>query len=932
MKGHPMLTIIHFSVMAALLIACLSVATQANAANTDWFRDAKYGAFMHFLPGSPEGLVQVEKFDTEALAKQLQSMGVKYFVITLGQNSGYFNSPNAAYDRYTGYAPGERCSKRDLPMDLYKSLKPYGIRMMLYLPAQTPNGDTRAQKAFGIAEGPKDQPIDVVFARKWAEVIQEWSDRYKDKVSGWWFDGSYQWVKFNDDIAKIYSEAVKHGNPNSIAAFNPGVQVIHYSKYDDYTAGELNEPFANIPTSRWLEGSQWHALTFLGQNWGQRNTRFTDEQWAGWVKSVVAGGGVVTLDMGPNYDPQAGPIGAIAQAQVDQIKAVKAAIRDVAPQNAPKKLKRSDSYLGIHFDFHAGEDCKEIGKNTTRAMIESIIEQVHPDYLQIDCKGHPGLSSYPTKVGNQAPGFVGDPLKLWREVTAEHGVGLFMHYSGVWDYEAVKKHPEWAAVRADGKPSTQAISFFGGYADNLLIPQLRELSGVYGVDGAWVDGECWASEADWGEASIAAFKKATGFTDVPRKPEDAHWREFLDFNRDAFRAYLRHYIGEVKKTNPTMQLCSNWAFTDHMPEAVCAPVDWVSGDLSPTDSVNAARFSARYCAHQGKPWDLMAWSFAYVTGKQGGQKSAIQLKQEAAAVIAMGGGFQAYFTQNRDGSVRLGEMPVMAEVAKFCRERQAFCHGAKQVPQVALLFSTVAHYREVNGLFPRDLSRIRGTLEALLESRQSVEVVSEHILKGKMGQYPIIVVPELEYLDPAFKTELAAYVRGGGHLLLVGAGTAALFKTELASAVKAAGANPAATIAKVGKGQIIATNAPFSQAYISNRTAAARDGLNGLARQLFPNPIVEVTGSPDVDVIVNRLNGHLAINLVNTSGQHADGDPLIIKEIPPVGPFDMSIRASVKPVRITLQPGGTALDFDYRDGKAHITVPKVDIHSIVVVE
>src|SRR5208282_1217206 len=95
----------------------------------------------------------------------------------------------------------------------------------------------------------------------------------------------------------------------------------------------------------------------------------------------------------------------------------------------PKRLKRAESFLGVHFDFHAGPDCTEIGKNTTRKMIEDVINQVHPDYLQIDCKGHPGLSSYPTKVGNAAPGFVGDALRLWREVTAERGVALYMHYS-----------------------------------------------------------------------------------------------------------------------------------------------------------------------------------------------------------------------------------------------------------------------------------------------------------------------------------------------------------------------------------------------------------------------------------------------------------------------------------------------------------------------
>ena len=133
--------------------------------------------------------------------------------------------------------------------------------------------------------------------------------------------------------------------------------------------------------------------------------------------------------------------------------------RDATAQ-PPKRLQRADSFLGIHFDFHAGPDCTEIGKNTTPAMVENIINLVHPDYLQVDCKGHRGLSSYPTKVGNPAPGFVGDPLRVWREVTAARGVALYMHYSGVWDSEAIMRHPDWAVINADGKTNSNATSFF----------------------------------------------------------------------------------------------------------------------------------------------------------------------------------------------------------------------------------------------------------------------------------------------------------------------------------------------------------------------------------------------------------------------------------------------------------------------------------------
>lgn len=639
---------------------------------------------------------------------------------------------------------------------------------------------------------------------------------------------------------------------------------------------------------------------------------------------------------------------------------------------APKRLRRADSFLGIHFDFHAGPDCTEVGKNTTPAMIENIIRLVGPDYLQIDCKGHPGYSSYPTKVGQPVPGFVGDPLRVWRDVTARHGVGLYLHYSGVFDSHAVR-NPGWAAIDASGKPSTQATSFFGPYADQLLIPQLRELAGEYGVDGVWVDGECWASVPDYSPAALEAFRKATGFQDAPRKRGEPHWFEFLQFHREAFRNYLRHYITEVKRTHPGFQMCSNWAYTDHMAEAVNAPVDFLSGDYSPEDSVNSARLSARYLVRQGKPWDLMAWSFTTQPGRN--QKSALQLQREAAVVVALGGGFQAYHKQKRDGSIFDEQMKVMGEVAQFCRDRQTLCHHAEPIAQVGLLLSTAGHYRRIHGLFNRDLAHVQGALHALLESQLSVEVVGEHQLAGRLSEYPLLVVPEWEYLEPAFQNSLVAYVEAGGNLLLLGPQTANLFhdtldvslldaprsgvpfeldhqgtrtpskatlqavtlgpnatpfaSLHLADTQTPSPAQPAASVRRLGRGRIAATYFTLGQTYRSAPSEGIRRFVHDLTRQLLPEPMVEVTGTHDVDVSLARQRGQLLVHLVNTAGPHRTQP--ILDSFPPIGPLKVAIRHPQTPAKVTLEPSGQLLRFEHRDGRILLEVPPIAIHQAVVV-
>jgi hypothetical protein len=75
-----------------------------------------------------------------------------------------------------------------------------------------------------------------------------------------------------------------------------------------------------------------------------------------------------------------------------------------------------------------------------------------PDYIQVDCKGHPGVSSYPTAVGQQAASYDKDPLALIRKVTDAHRTGLYVHYSGVKDINYVRLHPEQARLQVNGKP------------------------------------------------------------------------------------------------------------------------------------------------------------------------------------------------------------------------------------------------------------------------------------------------------------------------------------------------------------------------------------------------------------------------------------------------------------------------------------------------
>lgn len=640
------------------------------------------------------------------------------------------------------------------------------------------------------------------------------------------------------------------------------------------------------------------------------------------------------------------------------------------------KLKRADSFFGVHFDLHASEDITDAGKTLTAGMIDTFLMKVRPDFIQIDCKGHPGISSYPTKVGFHVKGFEKDPLKLFRERTEANNVALYMHFSGVWDGKVVKEHPDWAIVMANGERSKQKTSFFSPYLDTYMIPQLKELSD-YKVDGAWIDGECWAVEPDYSDASLARFTQETGITEIPRKQSDKYYPAFMEYTRRLFREHLNKYVNAIHKYNPAFQITSNWSYSSMMPEKVTIDVDYLSGDVTPQNGVYRSAFEARCLAPQGKPWDLMAWGFSWNGGKMPmNVKSSVQLEQEAAQIMAMGGGVQFYFQQNRDLSIKPWLATMLSEIGTFCRERQPYCQKAMAIPQIALLYPTVSYQRSASRPYSNPLGKLEGALNLVLDGQHTVEILMEHHLTGKMDQYPLIIIPECDYLEPSFIEELKKYVSSGGHLLIMGTETTKLFKNELGikslktlnetetffatgnkigairSALDSVEINPgvkvlstyyngsdfrskgnmiASSLNNVGKGTVAGVYFNAGSDYLEYKSPVLRDYISSLINDLFPDPLVRVAGSHLVHVTLNKLNNKMYVNLVNIAGEHTNQNAIGYDEIPALKDLTISIKTDKKPARLLLQPEGIELIVDFQKGVSTVVVPELKIHSILEV-
>jgi len=300
--------------LAALVILGSACGNKAHAGNTntDWFSRAGYGVFVHYLEdlqNAPDQLHSlgrhtswdacVREFDTKRFAEAMTQAGAGYVIFTMHQRTRFLIAPNATFDRLTGYQPGEACATRDLVEDLYQALHRRKIPLMLYWTGDGPRADARAAAALGWKD-----PVTAEYVQKWASVVREYGERYGDKIAGWWVDGSYRFIGYDDQKLGILASALKAGNEKRIIAFNPGVEdkVSPYSRYEDYTCGEQNQ-FLDQPTSRWVGGEQWHILSFLGCGqshlgaaWGMPGAKYSKQELIDYVFAVNQAGGVVSID------------------------------------------------------------------------------------------------------------------------------------------------------------------------------------------------------------------------------------------------------------------------------------------------------------------------------------------------------------------------------------------------------------------------------------------------------------------------------------------------------------------------------------------------------------------------------------------------------------------------------------------------------------
>lgn len=643
-----------------------------------------------------------------------------------------------------------------------------------------------------------------------------------------------------------------------------------------------------------------------------------------------------------------------------------------------KKL-RKNSFFGIHFDFHALEG-EVVARNYMPETVEELLDRVKPDFVQCDTKGHAGFSSYPTQVGTQAYEIKEDILKMWRTATEKRDIALYAHHSGLYDMQAAKQHPEWAVKDEYGNISNEYMSPFSPYADEILIPQLKEIAVKYRLDGAWVDGDCWGAMVDYNEYAVQKYFELSGKKAQVRG--DSDYEDYRDFCRRGFLEYVRHYINEVKKVVPEFQMTSNWIFSAYMPVEPSVGVDFLSGDYDTENSVASARYQGRCVANRNMPWELMSWGQNAIPcswkTENRNTKEYVQYCQEAAEIISLGGAYVFFnIMYGGGGCVQKWAIPIWEKVAQFVREREEVCFKAEPYNEIAVLYPEEKTPPESEKLYDNTYDGFKSVcawIDAIQNIQLSCGVLNEYQLNTEtLNTYKILIIPNSQFISKASADIISEYIKSGGKVItdiksvkyfsniikaepgkienrlifLDGGNALAALNTEVTDSIPRnvdvsgkyydenyynGNGHTASFTAKYGKGRLLCMCFDFSGSYKDNVSTAIEIFLRKQLEIMNFNPQIRVLNSHFVDVVLTKKNHNLLINLINYSGPHMVKRVRSYGEIPPL--YDIEICISTeKPVKkIYSEPGHKECDFEVKDNKIFLKVEELKVHKTIVAE
>ncbi|MBP3327771.1 MAG: beta-galactosidase trimerization domain-containing protein [Clostridia bacterium] len=641
----------------------------------------------------------------------------------------------------------------------------------------------------------------------------------------------------------------------------------------------------------------------------------------------------------------------------------------------------------VHLDFHTSEFVP-VGNNFSKEQFQQALKAGHVDSITVFSKCHHGWSYHPTKVNEMHPTLNFDLLGAQLEACKEIDVNAPVYISAGFDEKEYVRHPEWrhrwstdeaAEKEYENEVHFHLLCFNTGYLD-LLCAQIEEVMQMYNPCGIFLD---IISERQCFCEKCLADMKAAGLD--PDSEADRKSFAHIKFNK-----YLESTNAAVRKYSDTATIFHNMG---HVPKGDYNFIEantHLELESLPTAGWGYDHFplSAAYArALKNTEFLGMTGKFHEGWGEFGGFKHPNALIYETALSVASGAGCSIGDQMHSLADMNMATYSLIGKAYALIEEKEPWLEGAQNVADIAvlsvesltgigthsadvganrMLLENNCLYNFVDGTmdfseykllvlpdapiadeailakikaFVQNGGKIIASGEALIKDGEFV-LDTGAVYKGKNEYNPSYIVPYYETVNG----ENAAIMRCNSYLIeatdgeiVAGLQNPYFDRTlEHFCSHMHAPNNPDVTLpAAVIKGNVAYIGWDIFSAYAAMGHLCFKELFTHILKTMCGGEMTVYAEIPDKDVVTytrqekeKRNILHLLFAHTTVRGQKTE----VIEDTVPLYNVKCTVKKADEPSGVYLAPSGEQLDFNYSDGVVEFTVPKVDIHQLVVID
>ncbi len=421
------------------------------------------------------------------------------------------------------------------------------------------------------------------------------------------------------------------------------------------------------------------------------------------------------------------------------------------------------TFRHIHLDFHTSPFVTGVGEEFNAEEFARVLKEAAVNSITIFAKCHHGMAYYPTKVGVRHPNLKADLVGGMIEACHRQGIRVPVYISTMYDQNVWREHADWRALDREGRsqalrgaasmlqPALGRVCINTPYLDYVLA-QADEVLRDYEADGLFYDNFGYPADGCFGPSCMIEREKL-GLESA--RPEDRLKHTLIVMERAMDR-----FAATVRARKPKAGVYINGPFGLGRDPGFLRRVvkDYTHLEIEslPGGSWGYSHFqmASRYLRNFGLEAQGMTGAFHRSWGDFGTVRNQAALDYECFSMLA-----QATKCAVGDHLHPTGKLtgPAYARIGRTfrsVREKEPWCEGATAVVEIAYLLGP-------GGARANDTP---GGVNAMLtQLHHQYDVIDR---ESDFSRYRLLILAENQRLDPALRDKLAAFLAGGGALLL----------------------------------------------------------------------------------------------------------------------------------------------------------------------